>query len=69
MKIIVADDHAVVRKGLKQILLEMSGVKAVEEVEADNVEDSSGSDTESEEKPLKERCRCIGLQHRNDCPE
>jgi len=34
MKIIVADDHAVVRKGLKQILLEMSGVKAVEE--ADN---------------------------------
>jgi DNA-binding NarL/FixJ family response regulator len=33
MKIIVADDHAVVRKGLKQILLEMSGVKAVEEVD------------------------------------
>ena len=34
MKIIVADDHAVVRKGLKQILLEMSGVKAVEEVDS-----------------------------------
>ena len=33
MKIIVADDHAVVRKGLKQILLEISGVKAVEEVD------------------------------------
>ena len=33
MKIIVADDHAIVRKGLKQILLEMSGVKAVEEVD------------------------------------
>ena len=33
MKIIVADDHVVVRKGLKQILLEMSGVKAVEEVD------------------------------------
>jgi len=34
MKIIVADDHAVVRKGLKQILLEMSGVKVVEEVDS-----------------------------------
>jgi DNA-binding NarL/FixJ family response regulator len=33
MKIIIADDHAVVRKGLKQILLEMSGVKIVEEVD------------------------------------
>ena len=33
MKIIVADDHAVVRKGLKQILLDMSGVKEVEEVD------------------------------------
>jgi len=33
MKIIVADDHAVVRKGLKQILLEISGVKTVEEVD------------------------------------
>jgi len=33
MKIIIADDHAVVRKGLKQILIEMSGVKAVEEVD------------------------------------
>lgn len=32
MKIIIADDHAVVRKGLKQILMEMSGVKVVEEV-------------------------------------
>ena len=32
MKIIVADDHAVVRRGLKQILLEMSGVTLVEEV-------------------------------------
>jgi len=33
MKIIIADDHAVVRRGLKQILLEMSGVKVVEEVD------------------------------------
>ena len=33
MKIIIADDHAVVRKGLKQILMEMSGVKVVEEVD------------------------------------
>ncbi len=33
MKIIIADDHAVVRKGLRQILLEMSGVKVVEEVD------------------------------------
>ena len=33
MKIIIADDHAVVRKGLKQILIEMSGVKVVEEVD------------------------------------
>ncbi len=33
MKIIIADDHAVVRKGLKQILTEMSGVKEVEEVD------------------------------------
>ena len=33
MKIIVADDHAVVRKGLKQILIEMSGVTLVEEVD------------------------------------
>lgn len=33
MKIIVADDHAVVRKGLKQILLDMSGVKEVKEVD------------------------------------
>ncbi len=32
MKIIIADDHAVVRKGLKQILTEMSGVTLVEEV-------------------------------------
>ena len=33
MKIIISDDHAVVRKGLKQILMEMSGVKVVEEVD------------------------------------
>ena len=33
MKIIVADDHAVVRKGLKQILANMSGVTLVEEVD------------------------------------
>jgi len=33
MKIIIADDHAVVRKGLKQILMEMSGIKVVEEVD------------------------------------
>lgn len=32
MKIIVADDHAVVRKGLKQILLDMPGANSVEEV-------------------------------------
>jgi len=34
MKIIVADDHAVVRKGLKQILTDMSGVTLVEEVDS-----------------------------------
>jgi len=34
MKIIVADDHAVVRKGLKQILTDMSGVSLVEEVDS-----------------------------------
>ena len=34
MKIIIADDHAVVRKGLKQILMDMSGVKVVEEVDS-----------------------------------
>ena len=33
MKFIVADDHAVVRKGLKQILTDMSGVTLVEEVD------------------------------------
>ena len=33
MKFIVADDHAVVRKGLKQILTGMSGVTLVEEVD------------------------------------
>lgn len=33
MKIIIADDHAVVRKGLKQILMEIFGVKVVEEVD------------------------------------
>jgi len=34
MKIIVADDHAVVRKGLKQILTDMTGVTLVEEVDS-----------------------------------
>lgn len=36
MKVIIADDHAVVRKGLKQILLDMPGINNVEEVNDGN---------------------------------
>ncbi len=33
MKILVADDHGIVREGLKQIILELSGVARVDEAE------------------------------------
>jgi len=36
MNIIIADDHAVVRRGLKEILIEMPGVRQVDEVSNGN---------------------------------